>query len=57
MSEKTETLFEIDTEKSEVRCLGIPLATDLSSVKILVNGIDINEHMKITSFKIIKVLK
>lgn len=57
MSEKTEILFEIDPEKSEVKCLGIPLSTNIDSVKILVNGVDINEYMKIVSFKIVKVLK
>jgi len=57
MSEKTETLFEIDPDKAEVKCLGIPLSTDLDSVKILVNGVSINDYMKISSFKIVKVLK
>jgi len=57
LSEKTETLFEIDPDRDEVRCLGIPLSTQLDSVKILVNGIDINDYMKISSFKIVKVLK
>ncbi len=57
MSEKTETLFEIDPERDEVKCLDIPLSTQLDSVKILVNGVDINDYMKISSFKIVKVLK
>jgi len=56
MSEPQETLFEIDVDKKAVSAIGIPLDAGLESLKILINGVDVNRTMKISSLKIIKVL-
>lgn len=56
MSEPTETLFEIDVEEKTVKAVGIPLDTDLDALKIIINGVDVNRTMRISSLKIVKVL-
>jgi len=55
MSEKI--LFEIDLEGKQVRTLGIPMDVTPEDLKIIVNGVDILENLRIKEFKIVKVLK
>ncbi len=50
-------LFEIDVSNGEIKALGIPLDAGLDSVKIMVNGVDLLQSMKITELKIVKSLK
>lgn len=57
MSEKVETLFEINAVDKIVKALDIPLDAELEQLKIIVNDVDINRNMKIASLKIVKVLK
>lgn len=40
-----------------MKALGIPLDANPEELKIIVNGIDLLESMKIGDFKIVKVLK
>ncbi len=56
VSEPMETLFEIDVEAKTVKAVGIPLDTDLDDLKIIINGVDVNRTMRISSLKIVKVL-
>jgi len=56
MSEPHEVLFEIDVDKKTVQAVGIPLDAKLKDLKILVNGVDLNRTMIISSLKIVKVL-
>lgn len=56
LSEPMETLFEIDVDEKTVKAIGIPLDADLDSLKIIINGVDVNRTMKISSLKIVKVL-
>jgi len=55
MSEKV--LFEIDLNEKQVRTLGIPMDVVPEDLKIMVNGVDILEQLKVKEFKIVKVLK
>ena len=54
MSKPTETLFEINADKKTISTLGIPLEADLTKIKILINDIDVNLTMVISSLKILK---
>ena len=58
MSELEEVLFEIaivKEAKAVVKALGILLDVDASQLKILINNVDVNRTMKISSLKIVKV--
>ena len=58
MSEPVEVLFEISVVEGSrvaVEALGIPLDAEASQLKILINGVDVNRTMKISSLKIVKV--
>ena len=58
MSEPEEVLFEIsvvDGSKVVVKALGILLDAEAPQLKILINGVDVNRTMKISSLKIVKV--
>jgi len=58
MSGLEEVLFEISVvegPKAVVKALGILLDADASQLKILINGVDVNRTMKISSLKIVKV--
>ena len=55
MSKPTETLFEMDTDNKKVYVLGIELNIVLDeSVKVLINDVEVNKPMKISSLKIVK---
>ena len=54
MSENVETLFEMNVDDKTVSALGILLNVDLEKVKILINGVEVNRTMKISSLKIVK---
>ena len=54
--EPTEILFEIDAKDGKVEALGIALEVELDEIKLLINGVDVNRTMKISSLKIVKVL-
>ena len=57
MSEPKEILFEISIVdgKVMVEALGIPLDVEASQLQVLINGVDVNRTMKISSLKIVKV--
>ena len=58
MSEPKEVLFEItvvDGKKVVVAALGIPLDVEASQLQVLINDVDVNRTMKISSLKIVKV--
>jgi len=54
--EPTEILFEIDAKDGKVEAIGIALDVELEELKLLINGVDINRTMKISTLKIVKVL-
>ena len=54
MSKPVETLFEMNIDKKTVAALGILLDVDLEKVKILINDVEVNRMMKISSLKIVK---
>ena len=56
MSEHEEILFEIAVTEKTVKTLGVELDVPLDSLKIYVNGVDVNRTMKISNLKIVKVL-
>ena len=56
MSEPVEILFEIDVDAKTVKALNIPLDAELENLKIIINGVDVNRTMQISSLKIVKVL-
>jgi len=58
MSGLEEVLFEISVvegPKAVVKALGILLDADAPQLKILINGVDVNRTVKISSLKIVKV--
>jgi hypothetical protein len=57
MSEPKEVLFEISIVdgKVMVEALGIPLDAEASQLQVLINNVDVNRTMKISSLKIVKV--
>jgi len=58
MSEPEEVLFEIsivEGPRAVVKALGILLDAEAPQLKILINGVDVNRTMKISSLKIVKV--
>ena len=58
MSEPVEVLFEISVVEGSrvaVEALGIPLDVEAPQLEILINGVDVNRTMKISSLKIVKV--
>ena len=54
MSKPTETLFEMNVDEKTVSALGILLDVELEKVKILINGVEVNRVMKVSSLKIMK---
>ncbi|MBA7663001.1 hypothetical protein ES703_71034 [subsurface metagenome] len=56
MSDPEETLFEVDVAKKTVSAVGVDLDVPLETLKIYINGVDINRTMKIATLKIVKVL-
>ena len=47
-------ILEADAEKNVIKALGIALNVNLSKVKILVNGSDIGEIIKLKELKIVE---
>jgi len=54
MSKPVETLFEMDVEKKTVAALGILLDVDLEKVRIIINDVEVDRMMKVSSLKIVK---
>ena len=54
MSKPIETLFEMNVDKKTVTALGILLDVDLEKVRIIINDVEVDRVMKVSSLKIVK---
>jgi len=48
-----KTLFEADSTTNIVKGLGVELTINLSNVKVLINGVDLTENIKINNLKVV----
>ena len=48
-----KTLFEADSKTKLVKALGVELMIDLSKLKILVNGVDLTDSIRIIDLKVV----